>query len=108
LFHADGRTNGRKDRRTDMTKLIAAFRNFANAPKYGTVALVPYLIVNYLSWRAKWPCSPGRIFHFEYLELSMWILYSLSYSGMTFLISHVSTKFQRRMLPQSLLQTSPS
>ena len=29
LFHADGRT----DRRTDMTKLIVAFRNFANAPK---------------------------------------------------------------------------
>jgi len=28
LFHADGRT----DRRTDMTKLIIAFRNFANAP----------------------------------------------------------------------------
>jgi len=29
LFHADRRT----DRQTDMTKLIAAFRNFANAPK---------------------------------------------------------------------------
>jgi hypothetical protein len=29
LFHADGR----RDRRTDMTKLIVAFRNFANAPK---------------------------------------------------------------------------
>ena len=29
LFHADGRT----DRRTDMTKLIVAFRNFANASK---------------------------------------------------------------------------
>jgi len=27
LFHADGRT--------DMTKLISAFRNFANAPKNG-------------------------------------------------------------------------
>jgi DNA gyrase inhibitor GyrI len=26
-------TNGREDRRTDMTKLIVAFRNFANAPK---------------------------------------------------------------------------
>jgi len=26
-FHADGQTD------TDMTKLIAAFRNFANAPK---------------------------------------------------------------------------
>jgi hypothetical protein len=29
LFHAEGRT----DRQTDMTKLIVAFRNFANAPK---------------------------------------------------------------------------
>jgi len=29
LFHTDGRM----DRRTDMTKLIAVFRNFANAPK---------------------------------------------------------------------------
>jgi hypothetical protein len=31
LFHADGRTDGR----TDMTKLIVAFRSFANAPKNG-------------------------------------------------------------------------
>ena len=29
LFHDDRRTDGR----TDMTKLIVAFRNFANAPK---------------------------------------------------------------------------
>ena len=29
LFHADGRTYGRRD----MTKLIVAFRNFVNAPK---------------------------------------------------------------------------
>ena len=29
LFHAEGR----KKRRTDVTKLIVAFRNFANAPK---------------------------------------------------------------------------
>ena len=29
LFHVDRRTDGR----TDMTKLIVAFRNFANAPK---------------------------------------------------------------------------
>jgi hypothetical protein len=34
LFHADGWTDGRTDRQrlTDMTKLIVAFRNFANAP----------------------------------------------------------------------------
>jgi len=31
LFHADKRTDGR----IDMTKLIVAFRNFANAPKKG-------------------------------------------------------------------------
>jgi len=29
FVHVDGRT----DRQTDMTKLTAAFRNFANAPK---------------------------------------------------------------------------
>ena len=29
LFHADGRMDGR----TDMTKVIVAFRNIANAPK---------------------------------------------------------------------------
>ena len=29
LLHADGKTDGQ----TDMTKLIVAFRNFANAPK---------------------------------------------------------------------------
>jgi hypothetical protein len=33
LFHEDGRTN----RRTDMTKLIVAFRNFASAPKNATL-----------------------------------------------------------------------
>ena len=30
LFHFEGRA----DRQADMTKLIAVFRNFANAPKY--------------------------------------------------------------------------
>jgi hypothetical protein len=29
LFHADGQT----DKRTDMTKIIFAFRNFSKAPK---------------------------------------------------------------------------
>jgi hypothetical protein len=33
LFHADRGTDGRMDGRTDMTKLIVAFRNFTNAPK---------------------------------------------------------------------------
>ena len=31
LFHADRRMKGGMDGRTDMTKLIVAFRNFANA-----------------------------------------------------------------------------
>jgi hypothetical protein len=31
-FHADGRTDRLMDRRTDVTKLIVSFRNFANAP----------------------------------------------------------------------------
>jgi hypothetical protein len=29
------RTDGQRERRIDMTKLIVAFRNFANAPKFG-------------------------------------------------------------------------
>jgi hypothetical protein len=32
-FHAERRTDGRMERQTDMTKLIFAFRSFANAPK---------------------------------------------------------------------------
>ena len=36
LFQADGRTDGQTDRRTDVTKLIVAFNNFANASKNGT------------------------------------------------------------------------
>jgi hypothetical protein len=33
---------GRVDGRSDMTKLIVAFRNFANAPKKTSLADVPY------------------------------------------------------------------
>ena len=33
LFHEDRRADRGMDERTDMTKLIVAFRNFANAPK---------------------------------------------------------------------------
>jgi len=40
LFHADGQTDRRKEGRTDMTKQIVAFRNFANAPKNGVLRLV--------------------------------------------------------------------
>ena len=32
-YHTDGRTDGRTGGETDMTKLIVAFRNFANASK---------------------------------------------------------------------------
>ena len=35
VFDAEGRTDKRTDGQTDMTKLIVAFRNFANAPKSG-------------------------------------------------------------------------
>jgi len=34
----DGETDGWTDRRTDMTKLIVTFRNFANVPKNGNIA----------------------------------------------------------------------
>jgi len=33
LFREDGRRDGRTGGQTDMTKLIVAFRNFANPPK---------------------------------------------------------------------------
>ena len=33
LIHAERQTDGRTDVQTDMTKLVVAFRNFANAPK---------------------------------------------------------------------------
>jgi hypothetical protein len=36
LFHADGQT----DSRTDVTKLIVAFRNFANAPTNESTAYI--------------------------------------------------------------------
>ena len=44
LFHKDGRASGRAEGRTDMTKLIVAFRNFANAPNNSTVALVLHFL----------------------------------------------------------------
>jgi len=34
------RTNGQTDGRTDMTKLIVAFRNFAKAPKNNTLFIL--------------------------------------------------------------------
>ena len=36
LFHADGRT----DRQTDITKVVGAFRNFANSPKMEYTAIL--------------------------------------------------------------------
>jgi hypothetical protein len=33
LFHADRRTDGQTELQKDMTKLMVAFRNFANASK---------------------------------------------------------------------------
>jgi hypothetical protein len=33
FFHTDRQMEGRRDRQTDMKKLIIAFRNFAKAPK---------------------------------------------------------------------------
>jgi len=42
LFHANGRT----DRRTDMTKPLSAFRDFAYAPKILTFLLLGIFIAN--------------------------------------------------------------
>ena len=45
LLHADRRTDGQPDKRTDMTKLTIAFRNFANALQtiYGTESFTTVL-----------------------------------------------------------------
>jgi hypothetical protein len=37
MLHADGETDRRSDGRTDMTKLIDAFRNSTNGPKKPSV-----------------------------------------------------------------------
>jgi len=39
-FLADGRTRRRTDKKTDMTQLTVAYRNFANAPKNQSVDAV--------------------------------------------------------------------
>jgi hypothetical protein len=58
FFHADRRTD-RTERRTDTTKLIVAFRNFANAPKiYAQCHISPILwldtttnhLIQFWSW----------------------------------------------------------
>ena len=41
VFHADRRTDDRMDGLTDMTKLIVAFRNFANALNKNKLLLDP-------------------------------------------------------------------
>ena len=50
LFHADLRTDRQTDRWTnrqrDMTKLIVAFRNFANAPKSETAKTISVPALN--------------------------------------------------------------
>jgi hypothetical protein len=37
LFHAVGRPDRQMHKQTDMTELIVAFRNFANAPQNGVI-----------------------------------------------------------------------
>ena len=63
LFHADGRTDGQTDGGAYMTKLIAAFRNFANAPenvisKRSTNTYVKICIHTCLLLRHTYICSP--------------------------------------------------
>jgi len=40
MFHADSRTDGQADRRTDMKKLIVVFRNLVKAPKNALVQIL--------------------------------------------------------------------
>ena len=47
MLLADRRTDGRAEGQKDMTKLIVAFRNFANAPKkcLGIMIIIIILII---------------------------------------------------------------
>jgi hypothetical protein len=51
LFHAGGRAGGRTKGQTEMTKLIVAFRNFANVPNHSTYTSAYYTtgIINFTS-----------------------------------------------------------
>jgi hypothetical protein len=59
-----GQTEGRTDRRTDMTKPIVAFRNFANAPKNGYAENAKYARPDKysLNKNSKHPTSNKRTF----------------------------------------------
>ena len=62
LFHADVMTDRQTDRRTDkeidMTKLIVAFRNFANALKKNKTQGLPILIYAfYKDIKGEWGAS---------------------------------------------------
>ena len=46
LFHEDGSTGRPTDRRTDVPKLITAFRDFANAPKSHKLMLYRYKVTD--------------------------------------------------------------
>ena len=52
LFHEDRQTGGRKDRRTDgrtdVAKLVVAFRNCSNAPKKMVLMFVYSVITTYI------------------------------------------------------------
>jgi hypothetical protein len=46
LAHADGRTDGRAGRLTDITKLIVAIRNFPNASKTAEIKFDDCYVTN--------------------------------------------------------------
>ena len=89
LFYADGRTDGQ----TDMTKLIMAFRNFANASKSDC----RFLVTLFCIIPSTWPnmrvsiCHPVpcTIYHMSILEMVMNLLITLFYiwSFLQFLIA---------------------
>jgi hypothetical protein len=58
LVHADRQT----DRQTDITKLVVAFRNFANAPKNEFLGVISYVrsrLATQVFWKVKngWSCT---------------------------------------------------
>ena len=88
----DRRTDGRRDRRTDMTKLTVTFRNFFRTLLKTDVllSLECYLsnTIVLVNWRKKWTNIPGVQRERNAWELPLWrkqAVFSVRYEGNTYI-----------------------
>jgi hypothetical protein len=64
LFHADRRDDGRTDGQTDMTKLIVAFRNFADTSKNQLISQTKRQIYEgHLESKERLHIQPAHLLH---------------------------------------------